>query len=57
MVDSLFRAPGRGAYLCRQAGCVEKAWKRRALERALKLKNTVPASLRDDIMKVLSTML
>ena len=57
MVDQLYKAPGLGAYLCRQVVCIENAWKRRALERALKLKNSVPASLRDDIMKVLSTTL
>ena len=51
VVDTEFKAPGRGAYLCRDVACTEKALKRRAIERALKLKNGVPASLRDDIMK------
>lgn len=30
------RLPGRGAYLCKSAQCVEKAQKSRALQRALK---------------------
>ena len=51
VVDIMFKAPGRGAYLCRDVACIEKALKRRAIERALKLKNGIPASLRDDIMK------
>ena len=51
VVDNMFKAPGRGAYLCRDVACIEKALKRRALERSLKLKNSVPVSLREDIMK------
>jgi len=51
VVDNVFKAPGRGAYLCREVACIEKALKRRAIERSLKLKSGVPASLRDDIMK------
>lgn len=34
-IDAAGRAPGRGAYLHRDAGCVETARKRRALDRAL----------------------
>jgi predicted RNA-binding protein YlxR (DUF448 family) len=34
-VDVTGRAPGRGAYLHRSAGCLEVARKRRALDRAL----------------------
>lgn len=29
--------PGRGAYICRDIVCLEKAWKRKAFVRALKL--------------------
>jgi predicted RNA-binding protein YlxR (DUF448 family) len=35
MVDRNGRAPGRGAYLHRDAACLETARKRRALERSL----------------------
>ena len=33
------RAPGRGAYLCFDVACIERALQRKALERALKLQN------------------
>lgn len=36
-VDPTGKAPGRGAYLCRDAECVKLAKKRKALSRALKL--------------------
>lgn len=35
-VDPTGKKPGRGAYLCRQASCWELAFKKRALDRALK---------------------
>jgi len=35
-IDATGRAPGRGAYLHRDAACVEIARKKRALDRALK---------------------
>lgn len=35
-VDPTGKRPGRGAYLCPRAECVERALQRRALERALK---------------------
>ena len=35
MTDPKGTAPGRGAYLHRAAECIEKARKRRAVERAL----------------------
>ena len=34
-LDFRGKSPGRGAYLCRDAGCLKKAAKSRALERAL----------------------
>ena len=34
-LDFRGKAPGRGAYLCRDAACLKKAGKSRALERAL----------------------
>jgi len=34
--DPTGKAPGRGAYLCGQAACLEAASKRRRLQRALK---------------------
>jgi predicted RNA-binding protein YlxR (DUF448 family) len=37
--DLDFKASGRGAYLCNDASCVEKALQRKALERALKLRD------------------
>ena len=34
-LDFRGKAPGRGAYLCRDAACLKKALRSRALERAL----------------------
>ena len=34
-IDESGRANGRGAYICRETACLEKAKKSRALERAL----------------------
>ena len=40
-VDVTGRAKGRGAYLCKDNGaCLEKAYKRRALERSLSISVT-----------------
>ncbi len=34
-VDTRGKMPGRGAYLCKEAACLEKAVRSRALQRAL----------------------
>ncbi len=34
-IDQTGKAPGRGAYICPSVECLEKAWKSRALARAL----------------------
>jgi predicted RNA-binding protein YlxR (DUF448 family) len=36
ILDETGRAPGRGAYLCRDAGCWSTAGRRKTLEHALK---------------------
>jgi len=36
-IDPSGKRPGRGAYLCQQKSCWERALKRRSLERALKM--------------------
>ncbi|RYG63936.1 YlxR family protein [bacterium] len=38
-LDLRGKAPGRGAYLCFDVACIERALQRKALERALKLQN------------------
>ena len=35
--DERMRAQGRGAYICKNVGCLEKAIKTKAIDRALKL--------------------
>ncbi len=35
-IDTTFKAPGRGAYVCRDKKCIELAEKKNALSRALK---------------------
>ncbi len=37
LLDAKEKAPGRGAYLCRKAECLQRAKKSRALERALNI--------------------
>lgn len=37
-IDSVGKAPGRGAYICPQAACLERAVKTKAIERALEQK-------------------
>ncbi len=54
-LDEKGRAPGRGAYLCAQATCVEKAWLRRALERALKLQAPAPPELKAKLLATIET--
>ena len=38
VLDKTSKAPGRGAYVCPDEGCMHKAMKTRALERALQVK-------------------
>ena len=42
-LDFRGKAPGRGAYVCRNAGCLKKAIKARALERVLSVQ--IPAEI------------
>ena len=46
-IDQTGRLNGRGVYLCRDAGCLQKARKSRALERSLKC--AVPPDVYDEI--------
>lgn len=52
VVDTGYSAPGRGAYLCRKSTCVDSAFKRHALERTLKLKQSISATLKDTIRQI-----
>jgi uncharacterized protein len=56
-VDPWGKAPGRGAYVCRDPGCVGKATRRGALGRALKtpLGSEDLARLQRDIERELKT--
>ena len=45
VLDETGRAAGRGAYLCRSAGCLDRAIAKGALSRALKA--PLPIDLRD----------
>lgn len=51
-IDSTLRANGRGAYLCKNEACLNRAMKTKALERSLKM--PIPAevfeSLREELM-------
>ncbi len=42
--DPTGKAPGRGAYLCGQPDCLDMAVRRRSIQRALKVTDTVAAN-------------
>lgn len=46
-IDITFKAQGRGAYICRQNGCIENARRRRAFERSFS--GSVGAELYDSL--------
>ncbi|MDL2259022.1 YlxR family protein [Eubacteriales bacterium OttesenSCG-928-K08] len=50
-IDAKGKAPGRGAYLCPEEACMERAFKTKALERALehKIEQAVFDKLRESI--------
>ena len=48
-LDFRGKAPGRGAYLCRDAACLKKAVKSRALERALSV--SIPQEVFDRLLE------
>ncbi|MEO6908164.1 MAG: YlxR family protein [Abditibacteriaceae bacterium] len=43
-VDSS-QAPGRGAYLCHRISCAQRALQKRAIERALRIKGSLPMEI------------
>lgn len=49
-VDAGGKMPGRGAYVCREGGCIERLEKVRGLERAFK--GSVPKEIREDVLKL-----
>ena len=51
VVDVEQRAIGRGAYVCFELKCVEKAIARKSFERSLKLKCGLSQNARDEIMR------
>ncbi len=51
MIDTGGRMNGRGAYICRDISCLEKANKSRGLERSLK--KAVPADVYEELKKEL----
>jgi len=55
VVDKEYSLPGRGTYLCFDGACWQRAQKRRAIERALKLREGVPRVLKDEIDRLLSS--
>ena len=49
------KASGRGAYLCRELKCARIAWKKRAFERALKLKTPLDAATKEQVEFAIET--
>jgi hypothetical protein len=54
MIDETGRQMGRGAYLCRQAGCWTTAVERGALGRALE--TPLPAEVRESLLAMATNM-
>lgn len=50
--DSNLKGNGRGAYICKNAACVEKAIKTRGLDRSLKTR--VPEEMYQEVQKEMS---
>ncbi len=48
-LDDTGRLNGRGAYICRDAACLKKALKTRALERALKI--TLSEEVKNELLQ------
>ena len=46
------RLPGRGAYVCPRASCVEAAWANGGLRRALRYEGALPATLHEELVRV-----
>ncbi len=52
-LDFRGKAPGRGAYLCRNADCLKKAVRSRALDRSLGVQ--IPGEILDRLLEEMST--
>jgi uncharacterized protein len=55
-VDPLASAPGRGAYVCIDEVCVERAWKSGSLARALRVTGPVPVAVHEELLKMTKGM-
>ena len=49
--DGGARAPGRGAYVCRDASCVERAVRSGGIKRSLRVEGTLGEELRLELLK------
>lgn len=48
LLDESGKMPGRGAYICKNPACLQRAFKTRALERALK--HPLPEALKEELL-------
>ncbi len=53
-VDGSARSPGRGAYLCYDASCVEQALRTGRLRRALRLDGGLPEGIRSQLVETVT---
>jgi predicted RNA-binding protein YlxR (DUF448 family) len=51
-VDLTGKKPGRGAYVCRKAECIETAFKRKGFDRALR--TVVSGELKDELLRTVN---
>ena len=50
-LDPSGKAPGRGAYVCLKAECIDKAWKQKRFDRALRTQ--APPTLAEELQAAL----
>lgn len=53
-LDKVGKAPGRGAYICPDINCLEKARKSRKIDRSLKM--SISEEIYDNLMKEIDIM-
>lgn len=51
-VDTTGKVPGRGAYICRERSCLDKAWQSNRLRQALKA--SIPEALHARLVRTLA---
>ena len=54
IIDDTGKKNGRGAYICKTAGCLAKAIKNKGIDRSLKMK--IPENVYDELIKEMNNI-